>query len=249
MIDLITTVRPEALEGQHTHPTSQWLASIKSLSEAKILIDALPSLIDLKNPSAGALGALETTEVTKIVAWVKQNNLPSQTSATIGDLPMQADIIIPKLQAMAATGVDYLKIGLFPEAGLIQCLLDLTPTLHTLNTPVIAVLFADRYPVDVDLARLKQAGFQGAMIDTAIKNGQGLLHHWDKDQLAHFIKAAHRQSLLCGLAGALTLNDIEHLQPLGADYLGFRSALCDANIRTDSLNPQLIKHISRFFMA
>lgn len=229
--------------------TRQWLASVKSLSEVQSLINCLPTLIDLKNPLTGALGALEVAEVAEIAEWVKQSKLPSQTSATIGDLPMQAARIIPKLQAMSKTGVDYLKIGLFPETELMQCLVDLSPAIKALETPVIGVLFADRYPVDFDLARLKQAGFHGAMIDTAIKNGQGLLDHWNSKQLSQFVEAAHAHNLICGLAGALKQGDIASLQPLGADYLGFRSALCEANIRTDSLSPKQIKQIHHFFSA
>lgn len=244
---------------QKSMATTQWLASVKSLSEAKTLIDCPPTLIDLKNPANGALGALETKAAAEIVAWVKHHNLPSQISATIGDLPMQADIIIPKLHAMAATGVDYLKIGLFKgdatlyeheqrvASPLKQCLIDLTPIIQTLEIPVIGVLFADGYPVGFDLACLKQAGFHGAMVDTAIKNGRGLLDHWDTNKLTQFILDAHANTLICGLAGALRIEDIEKLKPLGTDYLGFRSALCQAQTRTGALDIKRVRQIQQSF--
>ena len=49
--------------------------------------------------------------------------------------------------------------------------------------------------------------------------------------------------MLCGLAGALRVEDIETLSPLQPDYLGFRSALCQQHRRTNRLDPELAKQI------
>jgi uncharacterized protein (UPF0264 family) len=45
------------------------------------------------------------------------------------------------------------------------------------------------------------------------------------------------------LAGALKIEDIALLKDLGADYLGFRSALCHQRQRTSELKPELARHI------
>ena len=45
--------------------------------------------------------------------------------------------------------------------------------------------------------------------------------------------------LLCGLAGSLRAADVPALAPLGADYLGFRSALT-AGGRADPLDPSRV---------
>ena len=66
---------------------TKWLASIQSLDEAKALIPTLPDILDIKNPSEGALGALNVVSVASIVDLIANRCL---TSATIGDLPMQA---------------------------------------------------------------------------------------------------------------------------------------------------------------
>ena len=71
---------------------SKILASIKNLSEAKILIDTDIDIIDLKDPSKGALGRLDKYDIDTIVSYINNKKL---TSSTIGDLPND-EILISK---------------------------------------------------------------------------------------------------------------------------------------------------------
>jgi uncharacterized protein (UPF0264 family) len=221
---------------------TKWLASVQSLDEAQALELYLPDILDMKNPAQGALGALNLATVQSIVSWVNARCL---TSATVGDLPMRADVISAALVEMAATGVDYVKIGLFAEPELDKCISELEMTVKMLNIPVIAVIFADQMPKKPIMALLKQSGFAGVMVDTADKNGQSLLDHWSSMQLKQFVTTAQQHSLLCGLAGALKIEDIELLKAFGADYLGFRSALCNQRCRTARLQPALAEAIQQ----
>ena len=119
----------------------------------------------------------------------------------------------------------------------------LEETIKGLKVPVIAVIFADKPPKNDVIAVLDESGFQGVMVDTAIKNGQSLLDHYDDEALSSFVSAVHQQNMMCGLAGALRIKDIERLQPLEADYLGFRSALCDQQKRTSKLQLDLAAQV------
>jgi (5-formylfuran-3-yl)methyl phosphate synthase len=221
---------------------TKWLASVQSLDEAKALEETLPDIMDLKDPHSGALGALPTATVKTVVDWVDNR---CQTSATVGDLVMQAGVIADAVKQMAATGVDYVKVGLFSGPDLEPCLTALIEQPLVLETPLIAVLFADQ-SVDLSLIEsIKQAGFCGVMVDTANKNGQRLLDHWPVTTLHSFVREARQHKLLCGLAGALSIEDIALLEPLGADYLGFRSALCDGRQRTLKLQPEQAQAIQQ----
>lgn len=213
---------------------TKWLASVKSLDEARQLTGAWPDIIDMKDPANGALGALPVAEIKAIVDYVGKRTL---TSATIGDINCDAEEIIKRLQKTESTGVDYLKVGLFNQPQLASCLHELSQSLTTVSTPVIAVLFADEINDAPLLTTIKQAGFAGVMLDTASKNGLGLLDHWTLSALHRFVETARNAEMLCGLAGALRIEDIDKLAPLGADYLGFRSALCDRHQRTSKLDP------------
>lgn len=219
---------------------TKWLASVESLEEAQLLVEQLPDILDMKNPSKGALGALTHQTVTQIVNWINKRCL---CSATVGDLPMQPEIISAAIRSMAETGVDYVKIGLFDEPGLIQCIQQLEPTIISLKKPVIAVIFADQLPQQELIPLLEKYGFAGVMLDTARKDGQGLLNHLSVAALHQFVVEAKSAGLLCGLAGALRIEDIETLSPLQPDYLGFRSALCHQHRRTNRLDPYLAKQI------
>ncbi|MDH5357518.1 MAG: (5-formylfuran-3-yl)methyl phosphate synthase [Gammaproteobacteria bacterium] len=226
---------------------SKWLASVQSLEEAQTLLPILPDILDMKNPSQGALGALTVNTVSQIVKLIAGR---CHTSATIGDLPMRADLINTAMIKMASSGVDYIKVGLLTDDNLTNCIIGLANTIKKLRTPVIAVFFADKTSdVSALLPLLKASGFYGVMIDTAIKNGQHLQDHWDLLQLARFVKAVHQHNMICGLAGALRYEDIQQMRPLDADYLGFRSALCERRQRTSELKLKFAEQIHQAIKA
>ena len=207
------------------------LASVASEEEARIAAACRVDIIDLKNPRAGALGALPLATVRAIVAG-RTADIP--LSATVGDLPLESNIVRSAVVAMTATGVDYVKIGFFPggdRPGVLQALKPLADE----GVRMIAVLFADQ-PLTLDwLSDLARAGFVGAMLDTADKRRGALTEVRDWKFLGHFVDATRREGLLCGLAGSLRPIDVPQLRALRPDYLGFRGALC-GGLRTDALN-------------
>lgn len=217
-----------------------WLASVTGVDEARMALAAGADIIDAKNPHAGALGALDGETVRAIVAAVT-GRVP--VSATIGDFPdMDPQAVTAAVEAMAAHGVDYVKIGLFPAPKLDACLTALAPLAR--KHRLVAVLFADRSPDFGLLPRLASLGFAGAMLDTAGKTGGGLLAHQSPEALRAFVGQVNELGLLCGLAGSLALEDIPGLLPLRADYLGFRGALCAAAVRTRTLNPGALSAVA-----
>jgi uncharacterized protein (UPF0264 family) len=215
------------------------LASVASLAEARLVEESGADIIDLKNPAEGALGALPLAEVARIVGQLKDRPV----SATVGDLPMEPEIVLPASEAMAATGVDYVKIGFFPRgdwAGVIRCL----STLARRGVRLVAVLFGDDAPELGWIEELAAAGFAGAMLDTRDKKKGSLRQACADDFLRAFVAETRAHGLLCGLAGSLRAADIAPLLALQPDYLGFRGALCGGN-RTDALDPEAVLNISR----
>ena len=118
------------------------LASVNCVAEALLVLEAGVDIIDLKQPALGALGALDIIVVQEIVTEVNQR---CPVSATIGDLPMQPQVVFNAVKAMAETGVDYVKIGFFP-GGDWQGTLDQLSLLSDQGYRLIAVLFADTQP-------------------------------------------------------------------------------------------------------
>ncbi len=219
---------------------SAWLASVTDAAEARQVLAAGAAIVDAKNPHAGALGALPHEIVRAIVAAV--DGL-APVSATIGDFPdMPAREVARAVAEMAATGVDFVKIGLFPAASLMACLAALAPL--AARHRLVAVLFADREPDFQLLPHLARHGFAGVMLDTANKTGGSLLRHQPPPRLAEFVAQAKNLGLLTGLAGSLKLADIPTLAPINPDYLGFRGALCHKHARTQALDPDALAALS-----
>ncbi|MEJ2687575.1 MAG: (5-formylfuran-3-yl)methyl phosphate synthase [Gammaproteobacteria bacterium] len=216
------------------------LASVNNPAEARIALDAGVDVIDLKNPTAGALGAVADPVAREIVAQVA-GRVP--VSATIGDLPLAHAGVVRAVRNKAATGVDYVKVGLFGEgaAGALSALQPLAED----GVQLVAVLFADR-GIDLTLLHaLAKAGFTGAMVDTAGKHAGCLRRHADQELLRGFVDLCREMGLLSGLAGSLDITDIAPLLELTPDLLGFRGALCRRGQRTDVLDWQAIAAVRK----
>ena len=188
-------------------------------------------LIDLKDPSRGALGAWPAGLLGAAVSAVGRRR---PVSATVGDLPPEASHLAAAARRTASAGVDIIKLGFLAGADHRSLALELAPVAGE-GLRLVAVLMADQDP-DLGLpATLAEAGFFGVMLDTADKKAGGLRKHLGEPELAEFVLAARRLGLFCGLAGSLRVADIAPLASLQPDYLGFRGALC-AGDRTDALD-------------
>ena len=201
---------------------TRMLASVRGPDEAEIALAGGADIIDLKDPSRGALGAVEESAVRSTVERIAGRRT---VSAVIGDLPLGGRAV-DAAEAMAATGVDFVKLGIFPAEDTERAVRALAPLARRVR--LVAVLPADLSP-DLDLVpALAEAGFAGAMLDTARKDGRRLLDHVPIPELRRFVASCRAAGLLCGLAGALEPPDIPRLLLLAPDLLGFRGALCAA---------------------
>lgn len=199
------------------------LASVKSTAEVHLALEWGADIIDLKDPANGALGALPLQTLRDAVAQVAHRR---PVSATIGDLPaMQPKALAAAAAAVAATGVDFVKVGFFPCTDRRPCLQALASLVNQ-GAAIIIVLFAD-YGIDVAIAEdAARHGMTGIMLDTAAKEGSSLRDMASEQELDKFLRNARSLGLLTGLAGSLCARDVSSLLPLRPDYLGFRGGLC-----------------------
>jgi uncharacterized protein (UPF0264 family) len=216
------------------------LASVNSLDEAKRVLAEHVDIIDLKDPASGSLGGLDIKLVKSCVAVV---NGQCATSATIGDLPMQPELVFNAVKGMAGTGVNYVKIGFFAGENQVQVIEKLAPIATRIN--LVAVLFADTHPDFSLIDRLIAAGFRGVMLDTLDKTKGSLTEVMAKIEIERFVDHVKSRHTICGLAGSLKREDIPLLMPCQPDYLGFRGALCEQRERTGQLNVQFVQEIKQ----
>lgn len=214
------------------------LVSVRDVEEARLAAAAGADFIDLKDPAQGALGALALPLLRAVVAALRQ--LPAgaapcegafagRISATVGDLPLQPLApLLAQVQAVAACGVDYVKVGLpgRPAAADGPSATEALQALAALKLPVVPVLLADASLDPALLALACRLPFPALMLDTADKAAGSLLQRCDAAVLRGFVQQVQAAGVLAGLAGALRLQDLPALQALAPDFAGFRSAVC-----------------------
>jgi FolB domain-containing protein len=210
---------------------ARMLASVNGPEEAKIALTGGADVIDLKDPARGALGAVATDVIRATVEAIDGRRL---VSAVAGDLPMQPDPVVAAVREIAGTGVDYVKLGIFPGGDAAACIAALAEV--AARTKLIAVFFADAAHDLSLLPLLKRSGFAGAMIDTQGKAAGRLLDHVSVSPLLRFVETCHSLGLLAGLAGSLEPPDVPRLLVLAPDLLGFRGALCGPGGRTAAID-------------
>ena len=214
------------------------LVSAKSLAEALAAAAAGADFIDLKEPAAGALGGLPIERIGAITAALREDHPACAISATIGDTePMSIAEVLQRVAEVAACGVDYVKVGVEPNART-PALLD---ALARCRAPVVPVLIADR---GVDMVWVAHAldsdVYPALMLDTIDKRAGSLLQRLGSPPLRAFLTATRSRGALGGLAGALRVDDVPQLLALAPDFAGFRSAVC-AGERDGALDAQRVR--------
>ncbi len=217
---------------------TRMLASVTGPDEAEIALGGGADIIDLKDPARGALGAVAPGVIRATVAAIGGRGT---SSAVAGDLPMQPGLVAATVHEIAACGVDYVKLGLFPGGDAAACIRDLAALATRVR--LIAVFFADASPDLSLLPLLAQSGFAGAMIDTHGKRAGRLLDHFTVSGLHAFVEDCHAARLIAGLAGSLEAPDIPRLLVLAPDLLGFRGALCGTGGRAEVLDPGRVQTV------
>jgi (5-formylfuran-3-yl)methyl phosphate synthase len=205
------------------------LISVVDAGEARVAAGAGADIIDVKDPSRGALGEAAPS-VVRAVREATPAHLP--VSAALGDGPFTPDAAATLARESAASGAAFVKLGL-RETSLAAAAASLRAARAGLPASVDLVVagFADfaraGAPQPLELPELAAAvGAQGCLLDTAVKDGRGLLHWLDERELEAFVAACRARGLLSALAGSLRAEDVARLLPIGPDLIGFRGAAC-----------------------
>ena len=215
------------------------LVSVRSVEEALLAVSGGVDFIDLKEPSRGALGGLPPATIRSIVDALRRHGSGLPVSATIGEVPAhELNRIATRVDAVAACGVDYVKVGIerTPQA---VALLD---ALAASGWPVVPVFIADQGLDFSHVAHASALGFPGVMVDTADKRAGSLFDAVPLPDLRRFAGVVRAtggtgaSAALLGLAGALRVEHEPLLRALAPDFAGFRTAVCVGD-RSSALDP------------
>lgn len=223
------------------------LVSVRSVEEALAAANGGADFIDLKEPRDGALGGLPLATIREVVGALRQRGSRLPISATIGDLPMrEVAHIMSLVAAVAACGVDYVKVGIERDAGAATVI----DALADCGAPVVPVFVADRGLDDALVARACAVlpAFPGIMIDTADKRVGTLFDVLPSATLQRFIAMVRASGSMVGVAGALRSTNVDQLAALQPDFAGFRSAVCTGD-RASRLDAVRVRELSERLRA
>lgn len=222
----------------------QALVSVRNEAEALAVADAGVTMIDCKEPRAGALGALPPADIARIVRALRAHGFAGEISATIGDVDVAQESrqalrdVAERVARVAACGVDAVKVGVVASAAWLDALAEMPAR-------VVPVLIADAGGLDPALVQAACERFDTLMVDTADKAAGSLLQIASPAALRRVVETAHRQRRRVGLAGALRLDDLPELRQLAPDFAGFRSAVCDGAARGGALRSTRVRVLVR----
>lgn len=216
------------------------LVSVRDVAEARIAARGGADFIDLKEPRDGALGGLPIETIAAIVRALRESGSGLPISATIGDRPMHdLPAILARVDAVAACGVDYVKVGIDRDAASRAVLDALAASGHA----IVPVFIADRGLDAEQVAHACALGFPGVMVDTADKLAGSLFELMSMAELRGFVTQVRASGAMVGLAGALRHPQLAALQQLAPDFAGFRSAVC-AGDRSGELDPERLRALA-----
>jgi (5-formylfuran-3-yl)methyl phosphate synthase len=236
------------------------LVSVVDADEARAAAAAGADIVDVKNPAEGSLGAPSPAVIAAVRAAVPAE-LP--VSAAVGDMPNLPGTAALAAAGAAGSGAAYVKVGLWGVSTeddavvLLQAVRAAVP-----GAVVVAAAYADArrvahpashaplapHPHPASHAPLtpallprvaRAAGVEVCLLDTAVKDGRGLLEWLPPETLASFVTEAHDAGLEVALAGALRAEDLPVIRDTGADIAGVRSAACVGG-RSGSLDGALV---------
>jgi uncharacterized protein (UPF0264 family) len=227
------------------------LISVVSPDEAREAIAGGADILDVKNPGEGSLGA-HFPRVIRRVRAIAPRSL--KVSAAIGDMPNLPGTASLAALGAATCGADYVKVGLWgprTEAEAVFLLQEVQRAVSGLpGVAVIAASYADAHRVGTLAPRLlpriaQAAGVAGCMLDTAVKDGQGLFDFLSPEMLQTLADEAHAAGLLFALAGALQEENLLLVQDLGADVAGVRTAVCRDSRRQGPLDAERVRRLRK----
>jgi hypothetical protein len=235
-----------SLEAGKTSVT-RLLISVRNAAEAELALSAGVTLIDVKEPLHGPLGAA-STEVLQSIADAVEHRMaeepptdgyPLLLSAALGELLEYEPRLLP-------TGFQLAKFGLAGCAALDDWPHRWRQAIATFPVGVapVAVVYADyeraQAPRPADVVAVgRELGCSYVLVDTFDKTQGNLLDLWHGTEIQRLVEQVQSQALRIVLAGSLSVSAIRRVLPLHPAVVAVRGAACGGD-RNGSLDPERV---------
>jgi hypothetical protein len=205
--------------------TPRLLVSVRDAAEAEAALAGGADLIDVKEPSRGALGRADSDVIAAVVRAVG-GRVP--VSAALGELSDYVPVIRKRDRLPA---VNYVKWGLAGQlrehwAWHLSFL-----ALSVGRAEAVVVAYADwlraAAPPVAEVAGCMTVGpWTTVLIDTFVKDGSTLLDFLSAAEVAAIVQTCRVARMKVALAGSLGPAEIERLRGAAPDWFAVRGAAC-----------------------
>jgi len=212
------------------------LVSVRSPQEADAALAGGASLIDVKEPSRGAMGRADKP-ILEAVLQLVAGRLP--VSAAMGELLVPQPVAPVRQLAFAKWGLHganlhdwqqaFLRLRDFYCCAVVPCAYAEAAAIHC-PTPEEVATFTARYRFPV------------LLVDTFYKDGRTLLDHLRPEQLARIAERCRDAGVRLALAGSLNAWAIETLLPLRPSWFAVRGSVCRGG-RQGTVDPDRVRHL------
>ncbi len=225
------------------------LVSPINREEAIIASQGGADIVDVKNPKEGSLGA----NFPWVIRDVKEAvNGRQPISATIGDFNYKPGTASLAALGAAASGADYVKVGLYDIQTEEQALELLTRIVTAVKDydprkRVVASGYSDYARINSISPMLlpaiaAEAGADVVMVDTGIKDGKSTFEFMNEEELTNFVNLGHENRLEVAIAGSLKFEDLDVLEAIGPDIIGVRGMVCGGD-RSNAIKQDLVEKL------
>lgn len=227
------------------------LVSVRDATEALAAVRGGASLIDVKEPRHGSLGAA-TPEIWREVRLAVP--LDISCSAALGELQDVSPEQIANCRGSLA-GYQFAKLGL-SSCGTVPdwrehwraVLRELPPEVNA-----VAVIYADWQraqapPPDEILRAAVEDACSAILLDTFDKTGGPISAYLSEKELSQILCNARAAGLATVLAGSLNSELARKLLPLAPDYVAVRGAVCRAG-RVGTVEESLVASFAEILLS
>jgi uncharacterized protein (UPF0264 family) len=218
------------------------LVSVRSADEVEAALAGGADLIDVKDPTKGALGMAEAEVVAAVVEKVR-GKVP--VSAALGEWSPNA---ITEAHWHLELKLNYVKWGLAgythgPAWG--EDLLDTRRQLPV-GMEMVAVAYADwerakSVPPAEVVKFAKRFRFRAFLLDTWAKDSKTLLDVLKPTEVAELVESVKRTGTLAAIGGSLRPEQMKVLKGVSPDYVAVRGSACAAGKRDGVIDASRIK--------
>ncbi len=227
------------------------LVSVRNASEAAAALAGGADWIDLKEPLAGPLGAVDAETAHEVVEFVAGR---CPVSAALGELAAWTGS--PAERLLGVPGIEFVKLGpagCAEAEGWADAWLAAERAIRQVGKSLVAVVYADwqraRSPHPEQIVALaSQAACQYLLVDTFDKASAGTLGCLGQAGLSRLLRLVQQESLRTVVAGGITLADFAQLPTTSINMVAVRGGVCPG-ARSGQVDQRLVEQFQKALSA